>query len=328
MSAADPPKTDGEDQRSGEDTTMTDSGSDKAEIPDSEADDAPAGGLEASGTPDSASARNAIPALVIGLVAVVLGIAGVATQQPILGLLAGALALLAALVALRLSRRLEEQGAVQHLVEEELATIRREAAQREQVMANQLQLLAVELEGVATKLEAAKASGLGLDQAVAQIGGGDQLVDRETGLCTERFFRLSLDGRVASARRHLRPVAVALLEVVEGLPQNEPLDTNPTKVAEAIRSTLREADTACRLNNGNFGLLLEDTPENGAIWTVERIRRCLSESHEGLTLWAGVACYPAHAFSPGEILTAADRALVMAREWRQDRIEVAVAAAD
>jgi hypothetical protein len=45
----------------------------------------------------------------------------------------------------------------------------------------------------------------------------------------------------------------------------------------------------------------------------------------GLTLWAGVACYPAHAFDAGEILTQADAALTAAREWRQDRIEVATA---
>jgi GGDEF domain-containing protein len=74
--------------------------------------------------------------------------------------------------------------------------------------------------------------------------------------------------------------------------------------------------------------LLEDTPENGAIWTVERIRRQLLGSETGLTMWAGVACYPAHAFSPDAIMSAADQALISAKEWRQDRIEVAVAAAD
>ena len=42
-------------------------------------------------------------------------------------------------------------------------------------------------------------------------------------------------------------------------------------------------------------------------------------------MWAGVACYPAHAFDKDEILNQAKTALSQAREWRQDRIEVAQA---
>jgi GGDEF domain-containing protein len=96
-------------------------------------------------------------------------------------------------------------------------------------------------------------------------------------------------------------------------------------VAESISATIRDADTACRMADGRFGLVLEDTPENGAIWTVERVRRRLVLENDGLTLWAGVACYPAHAFTPDTVLDQAERALEAAREWRQDRIEVALA---
>ncbi len=42
-------------------------------------------------------------------------------------------------------------------------------------------------------------------------------------------------------------------------------------------------------------------------------------------MWAGVACYPAHAFSTDELLDQASPALDAAREWKQDRIEVATA---
>ena len=158
--------------------------------------------------------------------------------------------------------------------------------------------------------------------------GHDPLTDPETGLFSHRFFEVAVDSRVAAARRHLRPVAVVLLDVVEGLPAEAPMATDAGTVTDAVRATLREADTACRLRTGEFALLLEDTPENGAIWTVERIRRHLSERTPRLTLWAGVACYPAHAFAPDELLRAAGRALDSAREWRQDRIEVAVLASD
>ena len=71
--------------------------------------------------------------------------------------------------------------------------------------------------------------------------------------------------------------------------------------------------------------MLEDTPENGAIWTMERVRRRLVEDSPDLTLWAGVACYPAHAFDGDDLMEQVRVALTAAREWNQDRIEVAVA---
>jgi len=151
------------------------------------------------------------------------------------------------------------------------------------------------------------------------------LADPETNLFSEAYFRVALDARIASARRHLRPVAIALLEVVEGLGTTGLRPGDPTKMTGAIRQTLRDADTACRMSDGCFALILEDTPENGAVWTVERIRRNLTSRHGHHTLWAGVACYPAHAFSTDELLDQASLALESAREWKQDRIEVATA---
>ena len=151
------------------------------------------------------------------------------------------------------------------------------------------------------------------------------LADPETSLFSEAYFRVALDARIASARRHLRPVAIAILEVIEGVGTENLTVADPVKVTGSIRQTLRDADTACRMADGSFALILEDTPENGAVWTVERIRRNLTSRHGHHTLWAGVACYPAHAFSTDELLDQAELALSSAREWKQDRIEVATA---
>lgn len=153
----------------------------------------------------------------------------------------------------------------------------------------------------------------------------DLLADPQTGLFSEGYFRVALDARISAARRHLRPVAVVILDVVQGLDSGRPVAADPKLVAESIAATVRDADTACRMDDGRFALVLEDTPENGAIWTVERVRRRLAEAAPGQTLWAGVACYPAHAFDSDEILAQTEQALQAAREWRQDRIEVAVA---
>ena len=149
------------------------------------------------------------------------------------------------------------------------------------------------------------------------------LTDDATGLFNEQFFRVSLDTRVSAARRHLRPVAIVLVQVSQGVREGAPQPVSPDLVAEGVRSTLRDADTACRLDDGRFALILEDTPENGAIWTVERVRRALAVVRPGQTLWAGIACYPAHAFDAWELYERASKALEAAREWHQDRIEVA-----
>jgi GGDEF domain-containing protein len=162
-------------------------------------------------------------------------------------------------------------------------------------------------------------------ELVEDVDGEGSLTDASTGLFNEQFFRVSLDTRVSAARRHLRPVAVVLVQVSEGVREGAPSPVAPDLVAEGVRATLRDADTACRLDDGRFALILEDTPENGAVWTVERVRRALALERPGQTLWAGIACYPAHAFDAWELFDRAANALEAAREWHQDRIEVATA---
>jgi two-component system cell cycle response regulator len=161
------------------------------------------------------------------------------------------------------------------------------------------------------------------ESGVGTNDGG--LTDPVTGLFNHEYFLVALDSRISAARRHLRPVAVALVEVVDGREGDDRPPADAIDVAEALRETLRESDTATRLTDGRFGVVLEDTPENGAIWTMERVRRCLAQEHPNVTMWAGVACYPAHAFDVGALIDRADVALAAAKDWHQDRIEVATA---
>jgi diguanylate cyclase (GGDEF)-like protein len=145
------------------------------------------------------------------------------------------------------------------------------------------------------------------------------LIDSETGLYTEAFFRTVIEARVSAARRHLRPVAVVLFDAVDANGQR----VEAIAVADAIKATLREADTACRFKDGRFAFVLEDTPEDGAIWTVERLRRKLASTGGDLVRRSGIACYPAHAFNAVEVVAKAEQAFAAATEWSQDRIEVA-----
>lgn len=144
----------------------------------------------------------------------------------------------------------------------------------------------------------------------------DPLHDPETGLLNEQYFRAALPNRVATARRVLRPISVVVAKL--GDPEHA------RQLAFGLLDTLRESDTACRLDDGCFALILEDTPENGAVWTMERLRRLLVEQGTEVLLWAGIASYPAHALEPPELLTLAEKALEAATEWSQSRIEVAL----
>jgi diguanylate cyclase (GGDEF)-like protein len=136
------------------------------------------------------------------------------------------------------------------------------------------------------------------------------LVDPETALPDEHFFDLAVEGRVAAARRHLWPVAIVLLEI--GLDE---MDARHRKEAVVgftgvMRRTLREADVACRLGPTTFGLVLEDTSEEGGVWTAERLQIALARDPARIkTLAAGVASYPTHGLRAEEVLVRARTAL-------------------
>ena len=89
------------------------------------------------------------------------------------------------------------------------------------------------------------------------------------------------------ARRVLRPLSIALLSLRR---PRRPAHAARRELAEQVSygllETLRESDTPCRLDDGSFGVLLEDTPESGAVWTVERLRRLLADQGIELTVWA------------------------------------------
>ncbi|MGI9614959.1 MAG: GGDEF domain-containing protein [Acidimicrobiales bacterium] len=298
--------------------------------------------------------KHALPGLFAGAFGLVVGVVGFVTDQAFAGVIAGLLALAAAAACVRLASRLEDEELRRSRLEEaDKPAAAAEAIATHDALPNDGEVedgveddveVGVEVEvGVGDELadpgetadvevdelaEIEDVEALGGDEAALDPGRSDDestgLIDSSTGLFSEGFFHVVLETRVAAARRHLRPVAVVLVEVVRGLPADDPTAIDAHLVADIFAETLREADTACRLeSSGYFALLLEDTPENGAIWTVERIRRQLVATQDGVTVRAGIACYPAHAFTPEGILDAAEQALVSAREWRQDRIEVA-----
>jgi GGDEF domain-containing protein len=253
--------------------------------------------------------RRALVGIIVGVLGLLLGAASILWDPVAAAVLASTVALAGGVAVTRLLARLrhahQEIEQLSGKVNELESSVEKEAKARQDVESK-----------LASRIELT---------AMRESTQSDALTDETTGLYSEGYFTVALDARIAVARRNLKPVAVVLMEVIQGLGRGRPRPAEPAKVALSICDTIREADTACRLLDGGYALVLEDTSENGAIWTVERIRRHLAQHSPGLTLWAGVACYPAHGFSTEEILDRADMALDLAREWRQDRIEVASA---
>lgn len=261
-------------------------------------------------------------ALTIGLLGACAGILALVLSEPLLGLVAGVLAVGAGALAFAVrtdTTELEQRLALHRAAEDDLGA---KVAERDEQLAQARE----QLERLETDLaEAAVRNAAAATPSAVPTDDPASLTDQDSQLFSEAYFKVALDARIASARRHLRPVAIALIDVYEGVAGSGAGPANPSRAAESIRETVRDADTACRLGDGTFAIILEDTPENGAVWTVERVRRNLVSRFGSHTMWAGVACYPAHAFSADELLDQARLALGSAREWKQDRIEVAIA---
>jgi len=156
----------------------------------------------------------------------------------------------------------------------------------------------------------------------------DVITDPDSKLFSEVFFSASLVKRVSAARRGLRPLSVAVLDVWTDFGSVDAAQAPAEPVAKVLLEVFREADTIARGKDGLYLVLLEDTPENGAVWSLERLRRKVSETLSHHTTWAGVSCYPAYGFDADQLLSQARKALDLAKEWPQDRVEVTAESPD
>lgn len=150
------------------------------------------------------------------------------------------------------------------------------------------------------------------DALVGPFGRSPELLDEEN-------LASVLRGRVAVARRALRPLSV--VHVMIWGASDGPLPAE--LVAAAAEATLRESDIVGRRADGVYVFVLEDTAEDGAVWTTERLRRHVAGTIGPRRFQAGVASYPNHGLDADSVDASAARALEAAKDWDRDRIEVA-----
>lgn len=97
-----------------------------------------------------------------------------------------------------------------------------------------------------------------------------------------------------------------------------------------MRKRTRGGDIACRYGGEEFTLVLPEAPLKVTIERAEHLRQRVKEltvHHAdqlvgGLSLSLGVASFPEHASTPGDLLRTADLALYQAKSGGRDRVVV------
>lgn len=142
------------------------------------------------------------------------------------------------------------------------------------------------------------------------------------GMLDEESLLPTLRSRTEVARKAHRPLSIVHLDVLE-ITDDGRTRRGRDLDGSILDSTLRESDLCGRRRDGVYVFILEDTGEDGAVWTAERLRRRLVERGSRHRYCAGIASFPEHALDAASLDAKAATALDAAREWRQDRIEVA-----
>jgi diguanylate cyclase (GGDEF)-like protein len=139
------------------------------------------------------------------------------------------------------------------------------------------------------------------------------ITDPVTGMMNHLFFAGLIGTKIATARRRLWPVSIVLLHVsFSPHSSSRELENNSlAEFAKIIEATLRDADVPCRIATRTFGLILDDTDEDGAAWAAERIQLSQARRNDSVIVKvsAGIASYPSHGIEAPEILSRAREAL-------------------
>ena len=159
--------------------------------------------------------------------------------------------------------------------------------------------------------------------------------DPLTKLSNRRFILTQLAAAVSAARRHERPLSIAMIDIDHFKAVNDEHghatgDRVLAAVANALRRHLRAEDQLGRLGGEEFLALLPDAGARAAATTAEKLRgeiAALAVVHDGgelaVTISAGWAAWEGE--SPEELLRRADEALYDAKRAGRDRVQGAPA---
>jgi two-component system cell cycle response regulator len=150
--------------------------------------------------------------------------------------------------------------------------------------------------------------------------------DPLTRVHNRRFVFGQLEALVSGARRHRRPLAVAMVDIdafkaVNDRHGHEVGDRVLVAIGEALQRALRAEDVLGRLGGEEFVALLPDTGAEAAARTAERLRAAVAGADGPARVTASVGwAVLRHAEAPDDLVRRADEALYAAKQEGRDRV--------
>jgi diguanylate cyclase (GGDEF)-like protein len=175
-----------------------------------------------------------------------------------------------------------------------------------------------------------------IDLDMLEMTAADSTRDRLTGLATDRMFRTALQHELRRARRYGQKAAVVLFDLDDFADANAAFgefvgDRLLRESAILLSNKIRDIDLAGRPGEDEFALLLPETDRNGALLVAERFRSELQQYFAGresggrpvgLSVSAGIACYPEDATAPEHLLERAAQALYQAKAAGKNAVQL------
>jgi diguanylate cyclase (GGDEF)-like protein len=164
------------------------------------------------------------------------------------------------------------------------------------------------------------------------------IIDSLTGVANRRHFDLFLSQEWSRAQRVKWPIAMLMVDVdhfklYNDIYGHQSGDQCLRRIAEVINKVIhRPTDLIARYGGEEFGVILSNTPLDGAINVAEQMRKAVatlfiehrkSTAAHYVTVSVGVAVMcPGHENHPGEIVAAADEALYRAKDSGRNTISI------
>ena len=158
------------------------------------------------------------------------------------------------------------------------------------------------------------------------------ICDPLTGLFNRRYMEETLEREFSRARRNKTSIAIVMMDLDHFKQFNDTFghqagDAILRAFGDLLKRDSRGQDMACRFGGEEFALVLTDSNTAGALRRADILRqqvKHLSVEYGGQLLGAvkvsmGVALYPDHGTTMGDVLRASDQALYRAKREGRDR---------
>lgn len=176
-----------------------------------------------------------------------------------------------------------------------------------------------ELEAANRQLEAEIIERKRVEEALAEQAHHDAL----TGLYNRRYFDYRAQEEINRAQRQGASLAMMLFDLDHFKAINDTLghqagDRILKAVSKGIQDATRGIDLVFRWGGDEIVAILTDTNREGALISAERVRKRVQkigeEAELPLDISVGVALFPEHGATMGELISAADRSLYIAKK--------------